>query len=175
MWRANSLEETLMLGKIEGRRRRGPQRMRRLDGITDSMNIVWASSGRWWRTGRPGFWPSVQTGFCSHKELDTTQQLNNTDLNTKLNLLTFYKKLQEIIFVTFGCVRACSVASAVSDSVWPYGLQPVRLLCPWDSSGKNTRVGCHALLQGIFLTQGSHPRLFCLPISAGRFFTMSTT
>ena len=37
--RANSLEKTLMLGKIEGRRRRGQQRMRRLDGITDSMDM----------------------------------------------------------------------------------------------------------------------------------------
>ena len=39
MRRANSLEKTLMLGKIEGRRRRGCQRMRWLDGITDSMDI----------------------------------------------------------------------------------------------------------------------------------------
>ena len=39
MQRANSLEKTLMLGKIEGRRRRGQQRMRWLDGITDSMNV----------------------------------------------------------------------------------------------------------------------------------------
>ena len=38
MWRADSFEKTLMLGKIEGRRRRGRQRMRRLDGITDSMD-----------------------------------------------------------------------------------------------------------------------------------------
>ena len=38
MQRADSLEKTLMLGKIVGRRRRGPQRMRRLDGITDSMD-----------------------------------------------------------------------------------------------------------------------------------------
>ena len=37
--RANSLEKTLMLGKIEGRRRRGQQKMRWLDGITDSMNV----------------------------------------------------------------------------------------------------------------------------------------
>ena len=39
MRRADSLEKTLMLGKIEGRRRRGQQRMRRLDGITDSMDM----------------------------------------------------------------------------------------------------------------------------------------
>ena len=40
-------------------------------------------------------------------------------------------------------------------SVRPYGLQPARLLCPWNSPGKNTGVGCHSLLQGIFPTQGS--------------------
>ena len=39
---------------------------------------------------------------------------------------------------------------------------PARLLCPWDSPGKNTGVGCHALLQGIFLTQGSNQCLLCL-------------
>ena len=53
-------------------------------------------------------------------------------------------------------VLSCSV---VSDSLWPHGLQPARLLCPWDSPGKNTGVGCHALLQGIFPTQGSNPGL----------------
>ena len=39
MWRADSFEKTLILGKIEGRRRRGPQRMRWLNGITDSLNM----------------------------------------------------------------------------------------------------------------------------------------
>ena len=39
MWRTDSFEKTLMLGKIEGRRRRGHQRMRWLDGITDSMDM----------------------------------------------------------------------------------------------------------------------------------------
>ena len=46
MWRASSLENTLMLGKIEGKRRRGWQRMRWLDDITDSMDMSWANSRR---------------------------------------------------------------------------------------------------------------------------------
>ena len=41
-------------------------------------------------------------------------------------------------------------------------LQPTRLLCPWDSPGKNTGVDHHALLQGVFLTQGSNLTLLCL-------------
>ena len=41
----------------------------------------------------------------------------------------------------------------------PMDLYPARLLCPWNSSGKNTGVGSHSLLQGIFLTQGSNPGL----------------
>ena len=44
--------------------------------------------------------------------------------------------------------------SVVSEFLQLHGLQPARLLCSWDSPGKNTRVGCHVLLQGIFLTQG---------------------
>ena len=44
----------------------------------------------------------------------------------------------------------CVVCSAVANSLW---LQPTRLLCPWDSPGKNTGVGCHAYLQEIFPTQ----------------------
>ena len=42
------------------------------------------------------------------------------------------------------------------DSVRPHRRQPTRLPCPWDSPGKNTGVGCHFLLQGIFPTQGSN-------------------
>ena len=44
----------------------------------------------------------------------------------------------------------------VSNSLWPHGLQPIRLLCPWDFPGKNTGVDSYFLLQGIFLTQGSN-------------------
>ena len=49
--------------------------------------------------------------------------------------------------------------SVVSDSLWPHGLQPIRILCPWDSPGKNTGVGCRSLLQGIFPSQGLNPCL----------------
>ena len=57
-----------------------------------------------------------------------------------------------------GFVTTCAVLShsVMSDCLWPHGL-PARLLCPWDSSDKNTRVGCHCLCQGISLTQGSKP------------------
>ena len=63
----------------------------------------------------------------------------------------------------------------VSNSLQPHGLQPARLLCPWDSPGNSTGVGCHALLQRIFPTQGSNPSVLHLPALAGRFFTTSTS
>ena len=53
----------------------------------------------------------------------------------------------------------CVSHSVVSNSLWPHGLQPTMLLCPWNSAGRNTGVGCHFLLQGIFPTQGSKPGL----------------
>ena len=46
------------------------------------------------------------------------------------------------------------VCSVISDSLQPHGLQPTRLLCPWDFPSKNTILGCHFLLQGIFPAQG---------------------
>ena len=63
---------------------------------------------------------------------------------------------------------SCSV---VSDSLWPHGLQPSKLLCPWDFPGKNTGVGCHFLLQGIFPT---HDWTWVSHIT-GRFFTSWAT
>ena len=53
----------------------------------------------------------------------------------------------------------CALTSATSDSLCPHGLQPARLLCPWGFPGKKTGAGCHLLLQEIFPTQGSNPRL----------------
>ena len=69
--RVDSLEKTLMLGKIEGRRRRGQQRMRCLEGITDSMDMnlskLWEMMIR-----KPGVLQSM-----GRKELDMTERLNN--------------------------------------------------------------------------------------------------
>ena len=75
MWRADSLEKTLMLGKVEGRRKRGWQRMRWLDSITDSWTWVWVNSGSWWWTGRPGVLQSMGSQRVRHdwaSELDWT-------------------------------------------------------------------------------------------------------
>ena len=65
MRRADLFEKTQILGKIEGRRRRGRQRMRWLDGITDSMEM-----------GLGRLWELACCGSCSHKESDTTERLN---------------------------------------------------------------------------------------------------
>ena len=69
--------------------------------------------------------------------------------------------------ITYVCAFSRSV---LSESLWPFELQSTRLLCPWNFSGKNTEVGCHFFLQGIFLTQGMNLRLLCLLYCVG-FFT----
>ena len=66
MWRADSLEKTLMLGKTEGRTRRGRQRMRWLDGITDARTGVWVGSKSWWWTGKPGVLQSMGSQRVRH-------------------------------------------------------------------------------------------------------------
>ena len=61
----------------------------------------------------------------------------------------------------------------MSNSLRLCGLYPARLLCPWDFPGKNTGMGCHALLQRIFPTQGSDPHLS--PALVGGFFITSSS
>ena len=68
-------------------------------------------------------------------------------------------------------LHACSVTSIMSNCLQPYGRQHTRLLCPWDSPGKNTRVDCHTLLQEIFLTQGLNLYLLCFLNCRRIFFT----
>ena len=75
MWRTDSFEKTLMLGKIEGGRRRWWQRMRWLDGITDSIDMSMVNSGSWWWTRRPAvlqFMGSQSIGLDWVTELNWT-------------------------------------------------------------------------------------------------------
>ena len=76
MWRVDSLGKTLMLGGIGGRRKRGRQRIRWLNGITTQWTWVWVNSGKWWWTGSLACCDS-----WGHKESDMTEQLNWIELN----------------------------------------------------------------------------------------------
>ena len=98
MGRADSFEKTLMLGKIEGRRRRGWQRMKWLDGVTDSMDMGCVDSGSWWWIGRPGvlwFMGSQRVGN------DWVTELNWTELQWR------FCSMGEISGLTVNVMRTC--------------------------------------------------------------------
>ena len=85
MRRVDSLEKTLMLGGIGGRRRRGRQRMRWLDGITDLMDVSLSELGSWWWTGRPGVLQF--TGSQSQTRLSDWTELIRAFKIVQLNLI----------------------------------------------------------------------------------------
>ena len=88
IWRANSFEKTLILGRIEGSRRRGRQRMRWLDGITNQWTWVWVNSRSWWWTGRLGvlrFMGSQRVGHDWATELNWTRHLAQTPQNYQIS------------------------------------------------------------------------------------------
>ena len=86
MRRAASFEKILMLGKIEGRRRRGWQRMRWLDGITDSMDMGLAENSRsWWWTGMPGMLQSMGSQRVRH-DWETDLNCNYSNNFAKIDI-----------------------------------------------------------------------------------------
>ena len=93
------------------------------------------------------------TNSCQQKNCEKEQSQQDKYIRRKI---TFTLK-ERHSGAQIGHVR--KVTSVISDSVRHYGSQSSRLLCTWDSPGKNTGVDCHALLQGIFPTQRSNRRL----------------
>ena len=84
-----------------------------------------------------------------------------------LTLMVCFLSLQLLLFLQAassldGWIDGVLRCSVMSNSLHPHGLYLIRLLCPWNFAGKDTGVGCHFLLQGIFPTQGSNPCLLCL-------------
>ena len=125
MQRIDSLEKTLMLRKIEDRRRRGWQKMRWLDGITNSRwTWVWATSRIWWWTGKPGMLQSMVSHRAGH---DWATELNWQLLYHTVSLL-LCSKVHQSLFLSFpGSFRSrpahipCAIQQAlISCLFYPY-------------------------------------------------------
>ena len=107
MWRADSFEKTLMLGKIEGRRRRGRQRMRWLDGITDSMDMGLGGLREAWSAAVHGVTKS-QTQLSDWTELNVNN--NQTSLTLQKYVipdlfLNIWEKVK--MLVALSCPTLC--------------------------------------------------------------------
>ena len=85
--KANSPEKTLMLGKIEGRRRRGWQRMRQLMISSTQWTRVWANSRRYWRTGKPGVLQSMGSQRVANNLATEQQQYIRNKVDRKCSCL----------------------------------------------------------------------------------------
>ena len=126
MWRADSFEKTLMLGKIESRRRRGGQRMKWLDGITDRMDM--GLGGLWELVMDREAWRAAVHGHnscCSswgRKESDMTELLNWTELKdyTSRMFLIFFSLRTSKIFFKKGNKKEIKPYMKIIKSFLPY-------------------------------------------------------
>ena len=99
------------------------------ESVFTSPKIMWLCRKSLWREKRPTIYPRL---WESHQKPSLCMCV------AQLVCVSLYVLVAQL------CPTLCD----------PHGLQPTRLLCPWDFPGKDTGVGCHFLLQGIFPTQG---------------------
>ena len=92
------------------------------------------------------------------KPMDHSGSLTATSLwcHQPITLLLIKIYLTSCLLLVIWCAQLPQSCLTLFD---PMECKPARLLCPWDSPGKNTGMGCHSLLQGIFPTQGLNPGL----------------
>ena len=100
-------------------------------------------------------WVIVKRLFAIVKDTDPTGTVTVDMVRNGLTVRIFLKQTPDDDDLSIVCVHSRSV---LYDSLWLHGLLSTKLLCPWHFPGKNIGVGCHALLQGIFPTQGIEPR-----------------
>ena len=154
MHKTDSFEKTLMLGKIEGRKRRGWQRIRWLDDITDSMGM---SLSKLWELvmDREAWHAAVHGVARSRTRLSHwTDSLRDPRLRPAC--------------VSAKWLQPCPTLCKPVDVAY-------RLLYPWGPPGTNTGETCHALLQGTAPNPEIEPVSLLSPALAGRFFTSSAT
>ena len=100
--RADILEKTLMLGKIEGRRRKGWQRTRWLEASLKQWTWVWANSKRWWRAGKPGLLQSMELQRVGHNLVTKLQSAFNAEKWTfRMSNIKIFIFTQEICIIKF--------------------------------------------------------------------------